>query len=52
MADFWEKVEAYQRLFPDRNILPAFLSVGDFTAEAKPFYEARGIGVAVELLRY
>ncbi len=52
VADFWEKVEAYKRLFPDRNILPAFFSVGDFTAEAKPFCEARGIGVAIELLHY
>jgi hypothetical protein len=23
VADFWEKVEAYQRLFPERKILPA-----------------------------
>ena len=52
VADFWEKVEAYQRLFPIRKILPAFLSVGDFTEEAQQFCEARGIGVAIELLRY
>jgi hypothetical protein len=23
VVDFWEKVEAYQRLFPDRKVLPA-----------------------------
>jgi len=52
VADFWEKVEAYQRLFLERKVLPAFLSVGDFTEEAKQFCEARGIGMAIELLRY
>ncbi|MDM8563047.1 hypothetical protein QUF54_06820, partial [Candidatus Marithioploca araucensis] len=44
VEDFWEKVETYQLLFPERQILPAFLSVGDFTGEAKPFCKTRGIG--------
>jgi hypothetical protein len=52
VADFWEKVEVYQRLFPERKVLPAFFSVGDFTAEAQQFCEVRGIGMAIELLRY
>ncbi len=52
VEDFLEKVETYQLLFPERKVLSAFLSVGDFTGEAKPFCEARGIGMAVELLHY
>ena len=52
VEDFWEKVETYQLLFPDRKILPAYLSVGDFTGDAKPFCKARGISMAIELLRY
>ncbi|MCK5524363.1 MAG: hypothetical protein KAI83_14620, partial [Thiomargarita sp.] len=52
VEDFWEKVETYQLLFPERQVLPAFLSVGDFTGEAKPFCEAQGIGMAIELLHY
>jgi hypothetical protein len=39
-------------MFPEIKVLPAFLSVGDFTGEAKEFCEARGIGMAIELLHY
>jgi len=52
VEDFWEKVETYKLHFPDRKILPAYLSVGDFTGDAKPFCKARGISMAVKLLRY
>jgi len=52
VADFLEKVKAYQPLFPEKRVLPAFLSLGDFTAEAKPFCETQGIGMAVEILHY
>lgn len=52
VENFWGKVETYQLLFPDRKLLPAFLSVGGFTGEAKEFCEIRKIGMAIELLRY
>ncbi|RKZ43763.1 MAG: hypothetical protein DRQ41_04515, partial [Gammaproteobacteria bacterium] len=52
VEDFWEKVETYKLHFPDKKILPAYLSVGDFTGDAKPFCKARGIGMAIKLLRY
>jgi hypothetical protein len=50
VEDFLEKTEAYKQLFPEKIVLPAFLSVGDFTREAKQFCEAEGIGMAVEIL--
>jgi len=52
MEDFLSKVEAYKLLFPDKNVLPAFLSLGGFTGTAKPFCEAHGIGMAIEILHY
>jgi hypothetical protein len=52
VKDFLEKVETYKLLFPKKIVLPAFLSVGDFTGKAKPFCEAQGIGMAVEILHY
>ncbi len=52
MEDFLSKVEAYKVLFPEKIVLPAFLSLGDFTGTAKPFCEAQGIGMAVEILHY
>jgi hypothetical protein len=52
VEDFLEKVEAYKRLFPDKKVLPTFLSVGDFTGKAKQFCFTAGIGMAVELLHY
>ena len=52
VADFWEKVDVYQKLFPKQKILPAFLAVGDFTQEATQFGSEVGIGMARELLCY
>ena len=52
VTDFREKVEAYKQLFPDKIILPAFLSLGDFTKEAKQFCEVQKIGMAVSILHY
>jgi hypothetical protein len=49
MEDFWEKVEAYKLLFPEKIVLPAFLSLGDFTGEAKQYCLDKGIGMAVEI---
>jgi len=50
--DFWEKVEAYQKIFSKKKILSAFLAVGDFTPEATQFCSDTGIGMATELLNY
>jgi hypothetical protein len=52
VEDFLEKVEAYQLLFAEKDVLPAFLSVGDFTGEAKQFCETKGIGMAIKILHY
>ncbi len=46
VEDFQEKVEVYAKRFPDKIILPAFLSLGGFTDEAMQFCEAQGIGTA------
>jgi hypothetical protein len=52
MENFLEKVNAYQLLFPEKNVLPAFFSKGGFTETAKPFCETHGIGMAIEILHY
>ena len=52
VEDFREKVEAYKQLFAEKKILPAFLSLGDFTGDAKQFCVDAGISMAVEILRY
>jgi hypothetical protein len=49
VEDFYEKVKAYQQLFTPNQVLPAFLSVGDFTGEAKQYCLDKGIGMAVEI---
>ena len=46
VEDFLEKLEVYAALIPDKIIVPAFLSLGGFTGEAKLFCEAQGIGMA------
>ncbi len=46
VEDFQEKVDAYAKCFPDKTILPAFLSLGGFTDEAIKFCGAHGIGTA------
>jgi hypothetical protein len=52
VKEFIEKVETYKGQFSDKIILPAFLSLGDFTEEAKQFGFETGIGMAVKLLHY
>ncbi|MCP4353690.1 MAG: hypothetical protein GY795_50225 [Desulfobacterales bacterium] len=49
IRDFHEKTVAYSHRFPDRNILPAFLSVGGFTRDASKFCKEKGIGVAQQI---
>jgi len=46
VADFQEKVEAYRQQHPDNIVLPAILSLGGFTAEAKELCQLHGIGRA------
>ncbi len=52
VEEFWEKVEAYQNAFPDKKVLPAFLSLGGFTKDAKPFCEKLGISIAERIEHY
>jgi len=49
VEDFYEKMKAYQQLFTANQVLPAFLSVGNFTEEAKQFCQVQKIGMAVEI---
>ena len=46
---FWEKVQVYQQIQPNSSVLPAFLSLGGFTEEAKVFCEAQGVAMAERL---
>ncbi len=46
VRDFHEKTGAYSKRFPDRKILPAFLSVGGFTRGAAKLCREQGIGTA------
>ncbi len=50
VADFREKVEVYQQQHPDNIILPAILSLGGFTAEAKELCLLYGIGRAEHIV--
>ncbi|MCP4754962.1 MAG: hypothetical protein GY866_29140, partial [Proteobacteria bacterium] len=49
VEDFHEKVNVYATLFPDKTILPAFLSLGGFTVDAGKLCEKRGIGTAEKI---
>ncbi len=46
VEDFQEKVVVYAQQFPEKIMLPAFLSLGGFTDEALRFCRAEGIGTA------
>ncbi|OAD21515.1 hypothetical protein THIOM_002713 [Candidatus Thiomargarita nelsonii] len=50
--DFQEKVEVYKTHFPDQKILPAFLSLGGFTGDARQRCQAHGIGWAEKIRHY
>jgi hypothetical protein len=52
VEDFYEKVVAYQQLFPEKKVLFAFLSVGNFIEEAREFCQMQGIGMAVEIKQW
>ncbi|TGO02471.1 hypothetical protein PN36_24370, partial [Candidatus Thiomargarita nelsonii] len=46
---FQEKVEVYGKLFPDKKILPAFLSLAGFHTDAIKYCQVQGIGTADEI---
>jgi hypothetical protein len=46
VEDFVEKVDVYARHIPEKTILPAFLSLGGFTADARQLCEEQSIGTA------
>jgi hypothetical protein len=52
VEDFQEKVEVYGKQFPEQKILPAFLSLGGFTGNARHKCQAYGIGWAEKILHY
>jgi len=52
VEDFQEKVELYKKQFPEQNILPAFLSLGGFTGDARHVCQAHGIGWAEKIRHY
>ncbi len=49
VEDFHEKVKAYATLFPDKTILPAFLSLGGFTGDAGVYCKEHGIWTAEKI---
>ncbi|MCP4694611.1 MAG: hypothetical protein GY859_41670, partial [Desulfobacterales bacterium] len=49
VEDFHEKVNVYATLFPDRTILPVFLSLGGFTVGAGEYCKKMGIGTAEKI---
>ncbi|MFQ5617097.1 MAG: restriction endonuclease, partial [Anaerolineales bacterium] len=50
VEDFSEKVEIYRQQFPEKTVLPAFLSLGGFTEDARRFCEQEGIGRAERIV--
>jgi len=52
ITDFQEKVEIYGNILETSLILPAFLSLGDFTGEALEFCQTHGIGTANQIKQY
>ncbi|MEN8216950.1 MAG: hypothetical protein ABFS56_11380 [Pseudomonadota bacterium] len=49
LKEFQEKREIYTQQFPDKQILPAFLSLGGLTPDALKFCQAQGIGTAYRI---
>jgi len=52
LEDFQEKVDVYGKLFADKTILPAFLSLGGLTKEAREFCQVQGIGTAERIEQF
>ncbi len=46
VLDFQDKVTVYQQQYPPETVLPAILSLGGFTAEAKALCQQYGIAIA------
>ena len=49
VEDFQEKITAYSNQFPKKTILPAFLSLGGFTDEARLFCTQGKIAIKEEI---
>ncbi len=52
LEDFCEKIKAYAKQFPEKIILPAFLSLGGFTDEAAELCKAKEIGTAERIAHF
>jgi len=52
VEDFVEKLEVYRKLIPDNTLLPAFLSLGGFTEDAKQLCKRHGIGTAERIAHF
>lgn len=52
VQDFQEKIKVYSTLFPDKILLPVFLSVGGFTKEALILCQNLEIGTAEQIVYY
>jgi hypothetical protein len=52
VEDFQEKVEVYRKLFPEKIILSACLSLGYFKTDATRFCETHGIATATKIKHY
>jgi len=52
LEDFQEKVQVYAKLYPNKTILPACLSLGGFTKDAPSFCELNGIATALEIQHF
>ncbi|MCP4696040.1 MAG: hypothetical protein GY862_04205, partial [Gammaproteobacteria bacterium] len=52
VKDFQEKTEIYRQCFPDETVLPAFLSLGGFTEEARGFCLDQGIAMAERIQQF
>ncbi len=49
VEDFWEKAQRFAQINEGGIVIPAFLSLGGFTAEAETFCQNQGIGLSTEL---
>jgi hypothetical protein len=47
VQDFLEKVNVYEALHPENQVIPAFFSVGGFTKDAQQYCEENGVAVAM-----
>ncbi|MCP4699744.1 MAG: hypothetical protein GY862_23270 [Gammaproteobacteria bacterium] len=50
--DFQEKTDVYKKHFPDKTVLPAFLSLGGFTEEALELCRMHGIATAEKIAHF